>query len=124
MAAKSAEESHGGEALEGESVGAVAASDGKAVGAASRIIALDGEGADDALAAIGTLPRVQSICVVAAPTRVEAKEPVQAQKANIGLKLTPFTPTAKRTMVTMSDMSGTGGTRGGVSPARNKGTRT
>ncbi len=120
MAARDVEEAKRGDATEGESGGAMSGRAGGAEGAVPRTIALDDESADDALAAMGTLPRVRSISVIAAPTRVEGKAPVKSQKANVAVTLKPFSPTPRRSMVTMSDMSGTGGARGGVSPARNK----
>lgn len=74
----------------------------------------------DAIAQIQTLPRVASIEVRASPTRVEVKEVPEPQKANIHIDLKPFTPTPRKTMVTMSDIGGFGRARGDVQPARNK----
>ncbi len=76
----------------------------------------------DVLEGVQSLPYVQTVetTMVSMQPKRESPRKKPQKKANIQKRLRLFSPKSKKAMVTMSDMSMSGGAHGGAKPARNK----
>lgn len=80
----------------------------------------DRDEAHDPMDEIEPLPRVQELGWTLIPKPPAMPREVEIKKAAIGWSLRPWSPRAKKSMVTMSDVGLDARARGGKTPARRK----